>query len=86
MLTKKEQKELQKLIDEINEEAKSIVEDYSQNPSEISGSIVQVNQNSPFLEETFKGKSWRKVIQGGVEEALETVVQNKKDLVKKKKK
>ena len=85
-LTKKQKKELQRLIEEINEEAKNIVEDYVENPSEISGSIVQVNQESPFLDETFKDKSWKKVIKGGVEDALNLMSQNKKDLVKKKKK
>ena len=35
-ITKEEEKELQKIIDEINEEAKSVVEDYANNPSKKS--------------------------------------------------
>ena len=50
-LTKKEQQELEKLIKEITEEAKSVVKDYKDNPSEISGSVTQVHSNSPELDE-----------------------------------
>ncbi len=83
-ISKEEQKELNKLIDEINEEAKNIVKDYSENPSEISGSTIQVSEHSPYLDDTFKGDSWKKVIKGGVEVALEEL--RKKGLGKKKKK
>ena len=50
-LTESDIKELQKIIDEINEEAKKVVEEYSKTPSDLSGSLVQIHQNSPFLEE-----------------------------------
>tara|TARA_R100000995_G_C3427572_1_gene96953 strand:- start:87 stop:326 length:240 start_codon:yes stop_codon:yes gene_type:complete len=50
-LTKKEQQELEKLIKEITDEAKQVVDDYTQNPSEISGSIIQIHEDSPLLEE-----------------------------------
>ena len=50
-LTKKEQQDLEKLIKEITEDAKSVVEDYEESPSEISGSFTQVHENSPFLVE-----------------------------------
>ena len=83
-MKKEEKKQLQKLIDEINNEAKNIVEDYLKNPSEISGSVVQVNQNSPYLDEEFKGSGWKKVIKGGVDDALDVI--SKKCLGKKKKK
>ena len=82
-LSKKQKEELQRLIEEINQEAKNIVEDYSQNPSEISGSVVRVHEDSPFMDETFEGEKWKKVIKGGVEEAL-NIISNKKDLDKKK--
>ena len=87
-ITKEEEKELQKIIDEINEEAKSVVEDYANNPSEISGSVVQVNEGSPYLEDKFKKNSWKKIIKGGVNEALSYLknIKNKKKLGKKKKK
>ena len=48
-LTKRDKKELEKLQKEIIEEAKKVVEDYTKNPSEMSGSVTQVNINSPIL-------------------------------------
>jgi len=44
------------------------VEDYVDNPSEISGSKVNIHQNSPYLESdendepTFSGSRWKKII------------------------
>ena len=49
-LTKKEHEELQKIIDEINEQAKKVVNDYTKNPSEMSGSVIQIHESSPFLD------------------------------------
>jgi signal transduction histidine kinase len=50
-LTEEQLKELQKLTDEIIEEAKEVVKDYSENPSEMSGSTIQVHENSPYVVE-----------------------------------
>ena len=75
-LTKKQKEELQKLADEIMNLSAEVVEDYKLTPSEISGSTVQVNENSPFLDEEFKGEGWKKVIRGSVEEAI-SMIKNK---------
>tara|TARA_Y100000310_G_scaffold146820_1_gene146133 strand:- start:617 stop:856 length:240 start_codon:yes stop_codon:yes gene_type:complete len=40
---------LKTLMAEIEELAKTVVEDYEENPSEMSGSITQVHENSPYL-------------------------------------
>jgi hypothetical protein len=48
-MNKKQKKELQKLISKITEEAKSVVDDYTKNPSEMSGSVTQVHENSPLI-------------------------------------
>ena len=77
-------KELERLKKEILDEAKKVVEDYSKNPSEISGSVIEINQNSPFLEENFEGDSWKKVIVGSVDDAIDII--SKKSVGKKKKK
>ena len=53
-----------------------VVEDYKLNPSEISGSVVEINENSPFLDEEFKGDGWKKVIRCSVEEAI-SIIKNK---------
>ena len=61
-------KELEELKKEILEEAKKVVENYVDNPSDISGSTISIHQNSPFLdsdengEPMFSGSRWTKVI------------------------
>ena len=63
-----EEKELERLKKEILDEAKKVVEDYVDNPSEISGSTVNIHQNSPFLdtdendEPSFSGSRWKHII------------------------
>ena len=49
--SEKEEKELEKLLKEITDEAKKVVEDYVKNPSELSGSTVQIHTDSPLLKE-----------------------------------
>ena len=75
-LTKKQKEELQKLADEIMNLSAEVVEDYKLTPSEISGSVVEINENSPFLDKEFKGEGWKKVIRGSVEEAI-SMIKNK---------
>ena len=70
-LTKEQREELEKLKNEILDEAKKVVEDYVDNPSEISGSTINIHQNSPFLdsdkndEPEFSGSRWKHVIKRG---------------------
>ena len=78
-LTKKQKKELQRLADEIMNLSVEVVEDYKLTPSEISGSTVQINENSPFLDKEFKGEGWKKVIRGSVEEAISMIKSKNKD-------
>ena len=47
-LTKEQLKELQRLTDDIMDEAKEVVKDYSENPSDMSGSTIQIHENSPY--------------------------------------
>ena len=67
-LTKEQRKELEKLQNEIIDEAKKVVENYVDNPSDISGSTVNIHENSPFLDENkkgepaFSGSRWKHVI------------------------
>ena len=61
-------KELERLKKEILEEAKKVVNNYVENPSDISGSVVNIHKNSPFLdvdendEPVFSGSRWTKII------------------------
>ena len=63
-----DEKELEKLKKEILEEAKKVVKNYVDNPSDISGSLVNIHENSPFLDEdengepAFSGSRWTKII------------------------
>ena len=68
-LTKKQQEKLNKLTNEIIGEAKKVVDDYVSNPRDISGSLVSIHQNSPFLdkelqsdEPLYSGSRWTKVL------------------------
>ena len=49
LLSDKERKEIEDIIKEITKEAKSVIEDYTKNPSETSGSITEVHEDSPLL-------------------------------------
>ena len=40
---------LQSIVAEIEQLAKDVVKDYKNEPSEMSGSITQVHESSPFL-------------------------------------
>jgi len=50
LLTDEGKKELEKIVKDINNIAIDIVEDYANIPSEESGSVVLVHQNSPLLD------------------------------------
>ena len=50
-LTKEQQKELEMLATEIEAEAIQMKIDYENNPSEMSGSIVVVHEESEYLDE-----------------------------------
>ena len=61
-------KELERLKKEILDEAKKVVDNYVENPSDISGSVVNIHQNSPYLdsdedgEPIHSGSRWTKII------------------------
>ena len=62
-------KQLEQLKKEILDEAKKVVENYVDNPSELSGSTINIHQNSPVLdtelnsdEPLYSGSRWTKVI------------------------
>ena len=58
-LSKEEMEELERVIQEITKEAQKVVEDYTNNPSEMSGSVVQVHENSPLLDN--EKSNWTKI-------------------------
>ena len=50
-LTKEQQEELKELQKQMIDEAKKVRNDFKNNPSEDSGSVVVVHENSPYLVE-----------------------------------
>ena len=50
-LTKEQQKELEQIAAEIEAEAIQMKLDYEQHPSDMSGSVVVVHENSQVLDE-----------------------------------
>ena len=64
-LTKEAVSKLQKICDEMLDVAKDVKKDYDLDTdtlSEMSGSVTQIHEDSPFLDEIFKGDAWKKVI------------------------
>ena len=66
LLTKKQRKELTTMANEMLDIAANVVREYEDldlsELSELSSSLTQINENSPFLDEIFKGDSWKRVI------------------------
>jgi len=67
-LTKEQKEELEKLQREIVGEAKKVIKDYADNPTDMSGSFVSIHQNSPYLdsdengEPMWSGSRWTKIL------------------------
>ena len=65
-------KQLEQLKKEILDEAKKVVENYVDNPSDISGSSVNIHQNSPYLdsdedgEPMWSGSRWTKIVRSKI--------------------
>jgi hypothetical protein len=74
-LTKEEQKELDKLQEEILDEAKKVVQDYVDVPSELSGSAIHIDYDSTFLDEGIEGDGWKKITKP---EYLKDLIESKK--------
>jgi len=82
----KTKKELEDIIKEITKEAKSVVKDYADNPSEISGSTISIHDTSPYLEERWTGESWKKIVHtDNMKQMLKDVEKHNKRIKKQKK-
>ena len=76
LLTEEQEKNLQDMVNSMMDVASNLVEEYKDIGGDLddidfndlqvlSGSvnnIVQINENSPFLNEIFEGDSWKRVI------------------------
>jgi len=84
-LTKGQLKELEKLANNVLDEAKKVKKDYEQNPSEVPGCHINIHENSPFLDielnsdnPLYSGSRWTKVLKGSVDDATSFVSKKKK--------
>ena len=66
LITEDQEKQLQDMVNNMLEIASNVVEEYEDldlsELSELSSSITQIHEDSPFLDEIFKGDEWKKVI------------------------
>ena len=70
LLDKTARDSLNNMVDEMLQLATNITEEYKSADlagelTELSGSVVEISENSPFLNELFEGDSWKKVISMG---------------------
>ena len=81
-MSKEQREELEKLQKQILDEAKKVVQDYADNPSEEGETDISIDFDSPYLDEVFEGESWKKIVKP---QYLENLKKNlKKDKKKKK--
>jgi len=66
ILNKKQQKELESMVSKLIDIAADTVKEYNDvdlsQLATLSGSVTQIHEDSPFLNDLFKGESWKKVI------------------------
>ena len=65
-LNKKQENQLQKMVNDMLDTAAEVAKEYKNlDFSElevISGSVTQIHEDSPFLDDIFKGERWKKVV------------------------
>jgi len=66
LLTDEQEKELQNMVNGMLDLASNVIEEYDDldltELQALSGSITQIHEDSPFLDEIFEGDSWKRVI------------------------
>lgn len=54
--------ELDQIIAELTDLAKLVADDFKENPTDISGSTIQIHEESPYMNENIDGKGWKRVL------------------------
>ena len=66
IISKKQEQKLKDLASEMMDIAADLVEEYKDldlsSLSELSSSITQIHEDSPFLDDIFKNDAWKRVI------------------------
>ena len=83
LLTKEQEKQLQSMVNGMLNVAADIVKEYDDldldDLKTLSGSVTQINQNSPFLDEIFKGNAWKRVIKNMEEKPINPDTEDTED-------
>ena len=68
-LTPEQLQELKDMCGDMINISKDLVEDYTENPSEHSSSIVyRIHENSPYVDDNFSDTGWKHVIKSNTPE------------------
>ena len=68
-LTPEQLQELQDICGDMIDISKELVDDYIENPSDTSGSVVyRIHENSPYVDEKFSDTGWKHVLKTDVPE------------------
>ena len=66
ILSEEQEKKLENMVNDMLDIASNVFKEYEDldlsELNELSGSLTQIHEDSPFLDEIFKGDSWKKVI------------------------
>ena len=66
ILSEDQEKQLQDMVDKMLNIAADTVEEYEEGDlsqlAALSGSITQIHEDSPYLNELFKGDAWKRVM------------------------
>ena len=60
--TEEVKKELDPIMAELIDLAKTVVKDFKEIPTDISGSTIQIHEDSPYLDENLPDKGWDRVL------------------------
>jgi len=67
-LTPEQLQELQAICSDLMDDASKVRLEYEQNPTNNSGSLIQVHQNSPYLDESLSDSGWKHVLRSDAPE------------------
>ena len=70
LLSEEQESQLQKMVNDMLDMAANVIEEYDDDVEDLelddlralSGSLTQIHEDSPFLDELLKGDSWKRVI------------------------
>lgn len=62
MKNKNIEKELGPIVAEITQLAKSVTKDFKDNPTDISGSTIQIHEDSPYMDASIPNEGWKRVL------------------------